>query len=791
MVALYGRPLGAVHRATRGERSTLAREGVALCDRIGGRLRWRPSRWVSSEAASGARRRRVRRPRQRRIPTPPCRSPSGRRRPARCSGRRGAVLGRQRLRAARGRDATRHLVPAPVPGLARWSRSTWATRTPAPARPTATVWCWGSGSDGAIGNGARTNAPPVQVGGPAARARPRHERREHLRGRPRRRHLVLGQQRVRRVAQPAGVREVLTPTRVAGLGPAVEVDTGQNHTCARLADGTVWCWGGSGPLGDGASPSVTRPCRCAGRRGRDGARRGAEPQLRPRRRRRRECWGSTGGGGGGARDGGAVALSAVTASRRATTPPAPRSPTASQCWGTNYQGSSSCPRRSAASTRPRRSRGVAGVTRGGARHSLSVRGAARRRCAAGARSASLRRPLRAAHRDRVPRDLRRSQPAAAARARPHGAGRLGRRGQRARWSTLPAPRDKRSTPRRAPCPTPRAGAPVEPLEARIARTTAVERAPRGHPRRSHRDAPSGACSTARRCRGLERSVLPSIAFDRRGACTSSTPISASGATPGPRRMSAASPSTRRLRHRRGAGAAVAVSHVSVDRRGERGGERRARELRDRRRGGHHALQPRPARVRVDVLAREGYGIFPGAPVRLVEYDDGACTVAPWTYENPFSLGVAIGFDGTEHPPRGLDARRAAATRWRSSTTAAASVCASATPRAPPTTGSAGCTGSAPAGAGVCAIDTNCDRIHLWTTRGEHVGNVGASELLGVSRPWLSAIEPGRRGRGLHRHRACAASPPPPTSPRACSSASAGCSARSGALRPLSPPHTAG
>jgi hypothetical protein len=47
--------------------------------------------------------------------------------------------------------------------------------------------------------------------------------------------------------------------------------------------------------------------------------------------------------------------------------------------------------------------------------------------------------------------------------------------------------------------------------------------------------------------------------------------------------------------------------------------------------------------------------------------------------------------------------------------------------------------------GYCVVDTNCDRVAVWSRRGEHVGNARASELLGLRRPWLSAITTGRRG----------------------------------------------
>ncbi|MGF1466004.1 MAG: RCC1 domain-containing protein [Sandaracinaceae bacterium] len=50
----------------------------------------------------------------------------------------------------------------------------------------------------------------------------------------------------------------VTPTPVPGLSGVEEVCAGGQHTCARLADGTVRCWGqeNEGRLGNGQSPAV-------------------------------------------------------------------------------------------------------------------------------------------------------------------------------------------------------------------------------------------------------------------------------------------------------------------------------------------------------------------------------------------------------------------------------------------------------------------------------------------------------------------------------------------------------
>jgi len=62
-------------------------------------------------------------------------------------------------------------------------------------------------------------------------------------------------------------RHVGAPQRVEGLdGVATQLSLGVLHSCARMEDGTAWCWGANtkGELGNGATSTSSGPVRVAG-----------------------------------------------------------------------------------------------------------------------------------------------------------------------------------------------------------------------------------------------------------------------------------------------------------------------------------------------------------------------------------------------------------------------------------------------------------------------------------------------------------------------------------------------
>ena len=124
------------------------------------------------------------------------------------------------------------------------------------------VWCWGANRYGTLGDGTITSratpAPVHDLGGPATTlAVGFHHACAVVGGAVR----CWGRNDDGQVGGGAGPDQP-TPRTIAGLArPAVGLAGGGTHTCALLDDGSVWCWGGNrnGQLGDGTNVSRLAP----------------------------------------------------------------------------------------------------------------------------------------------------------------------------------------------------------------------------------------------------------------------------------------------------------------------------------------------------------------------------------------------------------------------------------------------------------------------------------------------------------------------------------------------------
>jgi len=601
-----------------------------------------------------------------------------------------------------------------------------------------TVWCWGTGSDGTLGNNNVVNQrrpiqvpglPPVRDIGTSGGNTCAVANDGGL--------WCWGSNVFGESAQPAGTRSVMQPTRIAGIGPAAEVDTGQNHTCVRLVDGTVWCWGGSGPIGDGAGVQQNAPVQVTGIAGATGLAVGQNHNCALLAGGAVSCWGSTGGTSGGRAPTPVAGLAGVvnlTAGNYSTC--ATLADGVPRCWGTNYQGKFLVPATQRSVEQPTPLPGITGVRTValGISYQCAHPTTGPLRC-----WGTLRRPFGGPPVLESPSvaDIRFDgvappvPPAPVVAAGPDAGA---------------APVDPAvAVPTPTPTPTPAPTGARDPFPVRVARTTAVTAAPQ--------PATVGRQTlTAEQCTfdgpplvsESSSRALPSIAFDRRGR------LHVIDGDQRLRRYVRAFSDTCRFARDMSFGEEgilalpSPVSRVSFDGRGTvvASGVLGSFVVED---GTVTTRCPRPSHGYVSMMPRgPGLGIFPGSPVRQVEYTAEGCTVSPWEYQNPFQSVTALAFDrrtilmGGSMPDRGgnqvaiYDDRGRERARFGNT-------------RATEEDGFCWIHAISTCRAGVCVIDTNCDRIHLWTRRGAHVGNVRASALFGVQRPWLSDIAEGRRG----------------------------------------------
>jgi alpha-tubulin suppressor-like RCC1 family protein len=121
------------------------------------------------------------------------------------------------------------------------------------------VWCWGYNAYGQLGDGSTANrvAPGLVAGiSDAVEVSAGYL---HTCARLRSGAVSCWGYNVHGMLGDGTTATRLTPVAVSGISTAVEVTCGTAHSCARLADGSMRCWGYNayGQLGDGTT--VTRP----------------------------------------------------------------------------------------------------------------------------------------------------------------------------------------------------------------------------------------------------------------------------------------------------------------------------------------------------------------------------------------------------------------------------------------------------------------------------------------------------------------------------------------------------
>ncbi len=126
------------------------------------------------------------------------------------------------------------------------------------------VWCWGNGANGRLGNGDTNNQDwPVQVVGltdavAVAAAKGKFTCAVRTTGEV----LCWGSNSYGQLGDGT-FEQRLTPMSVVGLSGAVSVAAGNSYACALLDDGSVWCWGSgaSGQLGAGTTTMEPTPVK--------------------------------------------------------------------------------------------------------------------------------------------------------------------------------------------------------------------------------------------------------------------------------------------------------------------------------------------------------------------------------------------------------------------------------------------------------------------------------------------------------------------------------------------------
>ena len=140
------------------------------------------------------------------------------------------------------------------------------------ARTESEIWCWGAAANGQLGNGSTiAQSSPVRSGGPGLWMQLSARGATHTCARMNNNSLwCWGNGQSGQIGNNANNTSNVNPLAVDSSSfPAtaapVQIATGQNHTCAILSNGTAWCWGlgTNGQLGY-SSTTTNTPTQVSG-----------------------------------------------------------------------------------------------------------------------------------------------------------------------------------------------------------------------------------------------------------------------------------------------------------------------------------------------------------------------------------------------------------------------------------------------------------------------------------------------------------------------------------------------
>jgi len=156
--------------------------------------------------------------------------------------------------------------PIPVPGVSGVQAIAVGAFHTCAVMADTTVQCWGNNGNGQLGDGTTTNSTtPVAVVGlsnvTAIAAGSSHTCALVADGSLR----CWGDNYEGQLGDGTGTPSA-TPVQVSGIGTAVEIVAGWTHSCARLSDGRAQCWGEGtvGQLGNGATDNQVSPVTVSG-----------------------------------------------------------------------------------------------------------------------------------------------------------------------------------------------------------------------------------------------------------------------------------------------------------------------------------------------------------------------------------------------------------------------------------------------------------------------------------------------------------------------------------------------